>query len=645
MRSKVVTFVETECQLDTLQRQEFPSDWQLEYVVVTPEVDYEAERLGIDYRSVEEFYSEAELIDHGILNFETVRQFCDYYDRNIRSAFASFPTAARLTTLSDFYYFKRMFDALLSRVTMVKGTFEVLRPTAVLCFQLPGLPEQHWKSRVATGLTSRVAPYVARTLGVDASFLPSSEPHGTNLSVTDAPNGPTANPIPTSAIRFTTFVSKALKRFGLTASLLRRLMRLRSPGVGKPALTNETGLPLLVFNPNPTVDPIIHCWLNNGNGSVVNVNQVTMHVELSQDHRAAGGRLWNLIRSDATIRELLIIDGVDVWDFVAPALEAHARQEVPFAVAYMEKAPLAFRALRPAVFLSNCMPWLQAYAAREGGVPSAGLQHGGFYGTADYPILEYLELLGPDVFLCAGPGTASYLQRPAAVAATRVGDHRSRSEAVGLATLDALVSVHRRAGRRPETKRRVMYVPTNYYGDLRYFSYHSWPDIWYWRFQRKVILACTSFPDVRLMLKSVPNDLLHSPVEQWLRNNPVSNCEIIDIPFKEALDLSDAFIIDCPTTALLEALTTDRPVIVMAHAAYLRYDAQAAELLRKRAILAATPDQFIAEIKAFLRRSDWSLPKPVNDEFLMEYGTYLNDGKSAERAVQLLSELALRGVA
>jgi len=93
---------------------------------------------------------------------------------------------------------------------------------------------------------------------------------------------------------------------------------------------------------------------------------------------------------------------------------------------------------------------------------------------------------------------------------------------------------------------------------------------------------------------------------------------------------------------LLEALTTAKLIITFVDSRWVRLDPAAAALLRKRMILSASGERFLRDIAAMLSQADWSLPEPVNDEFLMEYGTYLNDGHSAERAVNLLRELALR---
>ncbi|MFC1986973.1 hypothetical protein ACFLVH_00255 [Chloroflexota bacterium] len=51
-------------------------------------------------------------------------------------------------------------------------------------------------------------------------------------------------------------------------------------------------------------------------------------------------------------------------------------------------------------------------------------------------------------------------------------------------------------------------------------------------------------------------------------------------------------------------------------------------------------EQFFKDIEIVLGEANWTLPEPVNDEFLKAYGTHLNDGRSAERAVRQLADLA-----
>ena len=112
------------------------------------------------------------------------------------------------------------------------------------------------------------------------------------------------------------------------------------------------------------------------------------------------------------------------------------------------------------------------------------------------------------------------------------------------------------------------------------------------------------------------------------------------MPFRDFLHDADLFIMDHPSTTLVQALTTNKKIILYADRTFLRFDPHALELVKKRAVFSETREHFFKDMERVLGKDDWALPEPVNDEFLRGYGTYLNDGQSAERAVQTLIDLA-----
>ena len=106
--------------------------------------------------------------------------------------------------------------------------------------------------------------------------------------------------------------------------------------------------------------------------------------------------------------------------------------------------------------------------------------------------------------------------------------------------------------------------------------------------------------------------------------------------------MGDMFIIDSLGTTLLQALVTDKPVVVFADQRFMHLCAGAEALLRKRVILSKTRDEFLENIAAALQKPRWSRVASVNDEFLQSFGTHQNDGRSTDRALKVLCELAER---
>ena len=136
---------------------------------------------------------------------------------------------------------------------------------------------------------------------------------------------------------------------------------------------------------------------------------------------------------------------------------------------------------------------------------------------------------------------------------------------------------------------------------------------------------------------------IRNPLFDWMERNRPQNIEVMgDVRLESVLDLANAFIVDSPSTPLLSLVATDKPFILYAENSTFRMVPEAAKLLKKRATLADTEDQFFAEVERFLAEQDWTLPKPVNDEFLKAYCTYTGDGLSADRCAKFLYDLALR---
>jgi len=62
-------------------------------------------------------------------------------------------------------------------------------------------------------------------------------------------------------------------------------------------------------------------------------------------------------------------------------------------------------------------------------------------------------------------------------------------------------------------------------------------------------------------------------------------------------------------------------------------------MLRKRAVVAETPDEFAASVAAFLQMGTYPEIEHPNDDFLLCYATHLGDGRSAARAADLIASL------
>ena len=290
------------------------------------------------------------------------------------------------------------------------------------------------------------------------------------------------------------------------------------------------------------------------------------------------------------------------------------------------------------------------------------IHYGGFLGYCVLPFHERYDLADADYFICNGEGAVKTLERPSPLTFWNPNVKRAKPFAVGAPWIEDLVKGQRKNKAKNDDSERcvrqgnhktgdhadrtIMYIMSALVGDNRYLGYVHHPEIWYWKLQRELVKRMSRFPDVRVLLKPPMRDRypqIRNPLFDWMERNRPQNIEVMgDVRLESVLDLANAFIVDSPSTPLLSLVATDKPFILYAENSTFRIVPEAAKLLKKRATLADTEDQFFAEVERFLAEQDWTLPKPVNDEFLKAYCTYTGDGLSADRCAKFLYDLALR---
>ena len=114
--------------------------------------------------------------------------------------------------------------------------------------------------------------------------------------------------------------------------------------------------------------------------------------------------------------------------------------------------------------------------------------------------------------------------------------------------------------------------------------------------------------------------------------NAVKKIQIIreEKTFTDLLSAASIVILDRPSTTALEACITNKPIFVLIGKG--SWYSLPAQLLRKRAVIAETPEQLCNVIDDYLNKGVY--PADVtNREFVRAYGCHLDDGKCSDRAV------------
>jgi len=350
---------------------------------------------------------------------------------------------------------------------------------------------------------------------------------------------------------------------------------------------------------------------------------------------------WERVRATPELRAPFRAGALDLWPIAEPALRRFVTVIAPALHAHVTAARETLARTRPRAVLAPYAEgvWQTAtmHAARTLGIPTVVHQHGGLVGACENPIWRATDRDVADHVLVYGDGVA------AAVVAedARRGAARARTVVVGSARLDALARGTR--PRRRASALTVLYIPDMLRGRLRHVSCTDYPDVSYYEHQRAVVDLVGEFPAARLVFKHF-NDAYDNPIVETVRAAP--NATVVRYGTRTVPELmwdADLIVIDYVSTALLECLLTAKPMLVLADTAYFRLRPEAAALLARRCTVAGSSASLLRALRAVLEagRAD-ELPAP-DRAFLRAYGTYLDDGRSAERAVEALATLAPPG--
>jgi hypothetical protein len=279
-------------------------------------------------------------------------------------------------------------------------------------------------------------------------------------------------------------------------------------------------------------------------------------------------------------------------------------------------------------------------AAFASGVPRFIFQHGGTFG-GDACIWQTFLRAG-DAFLAWGDGVGKDLERTHPSSFT----DSARVVSVGAGRLDKLrknnspqkIKKLRELIQNGDPRPIIMYVPTIFGTYGRAISdIAGLPDVSYLELLQSVLGLWKETPEVRLLYKdfAVAND--------WTRvvpdfiNAQIPNGTVTRHRLSDLVCAVDAIVLDHPLTALTEALLTSKPMVVYVPKPH-KSSPEAIALLRKRAKVAETPDEFVDAVRRLLRLRNFSDLSAPSDEALRRYGTFLNDGRSAARAAKVILE-------
>jgi spore coat polysaccharide biosynthesis protein SpsF (cytidylyltransferase family) len=271
-----------------------------------------------------------------------------------------------------------------------------------------------------------------------------------------------------------------------------------------------------------------------------------------------------------------------------------------------------------------------ARIARYNRIPVLCFQHGAL-GHHYAPIMLFQERQNTNIHFLWGKGVKTYIENSPIKWGACV------STAVGSYELEQI------ADQKPDPGKknfRIIYVTTSYYLNDLYVS-HPDPiiDNEYWVTQRS-ILGMLGTENVPVALKLHPSEKQDSHIYEFISKNQFDLISVYKNTgsFKDLMIKAEVVVIDWPTTSLLQAVATQKPVFVLLK--HILLTEHAIQLLQKRAFCYHDINEFCDCIRDYIKGDPIDQhPDVQNTEFLEEYGIVKNDGRVVERVFEVLDNL------
>lgn len=272
--------------------------------------------------------------------------------------------------------------------------------------------------------------------------------------------------------------------------------------------------------------------------------------------------------------------------------------------------------------------------AKSLGIPVLNWQHGFVnYYNGISQINEFNDMLTSDVVLSYGDGVSDAYRKYTFKFDTDV-------ISVGNITLDRIQGREKKTPRNNGKRKRILYVTSNYLQNTWYYGFSP-------PFSDRLFLQD------QLCIMNILQEIANKEYDITVKIHPITTHQdppwIIEFYNKKGIRIvkrescfidllksHDIVIIDLPTTVLLEALATNKPIFVlMRHWKYSYYDRK---ILEKRVVCADSVNILMNAVEKHIETGNY--PASFCDEtFLRAYGNYLGDGKSSERVLKILDDV------
>ena len=333
-----------------------------------------------------------------------------------------------------------------------------------------------------------------------------------------------------------------------------------------------------------------------------------------------------------SIFNVLNVTGDSIVDeILGERVQTYAERFIPIlwqGLNYLESVDCKkkFRAYIDSVGASDSFYGLPTYYFSREKKPVITVQHGA-YGIALNQNTEYCEFGHDGWFLAWGDGIKEMYEE------------RRKGDCKIISTGSHLIGEIRKKSMPRKIISKVCYVPNSYRGYGAYYP-NAQPclDSRMFILQTNFMLTLKSYSQrYQITYKISPtaaresSELGKDPMLKWLKET-LPSVQIKSAPLESIIHEFDLFIIDWPSTTLVQVCATMAEVIVYTGNKYHVPTRKAIELLEKRAIVGKSEEDFQNKIRNVLEKGV-VISNVEDTSFIEKYGIYKNDGKSLTRMI------------
>ena len=600
------------------------------FVSLNPVISIELDRRRIPHTTTLDYGGSEERYRDGILAYSAVKRILEEIDNALSSG--SGTTACPIKTASySYYYVKILFDVIQTKVHLLREIIAKEQPQKIITFRCSQSEHQ--------GIIpfSNDDSVFADLLALDGWNIPVICLPSEKKNIFNTPNHNRNNLLREYLIKNSAF-------FNLATIIKRKGLRYIIPVVTASIIHKKKAV--VVYGSGYNWDDALGELYFAGLSPIIRYQNAHDCENRAEKERGIQDSIGKICNSSDFINRQAIMYGIDTRPLLFRKLSILLARTFNESLTAYQQFSVFLRTQHPRCLLLSTQAdhtdRAIIKAAHDYGIPVISWQHGGG-GYCYHPMMPFAEFIDSDIHLVFGEAvkqsyvdTAQRLEIPSSPNIIPVGS-------------SSLDNIKKEFHEKSQTKETglVLYVTTIFLNN-RYYISDRWEQCSFdenlWSTQKKILGFAQKFPLMKFVIKLHPSQNKNSAIHQYAADLGVRNVTFVidEKTISQLVQEVDMVIFDINSTGLLQALPSKKPIFIFS--GLENHDKHTLNLLKKRAFVYGNNDALIKGLEEFLGSGLTTFTKRMNvdcnnTEFLEEYGTFRNDGKSASRAAHIVKEM------